>query len=102
MLHINSSPEKHRLRCSLAGGQVVGVWLQRHQIGGIGGQAAVQVDVQCEREGGCPQWATAACPARRLDSSGLTLAATGSNRRPPALPLGQLMLHRCARAGEPD
>ncbi|WP_336234811.1 hypothetical protein [Achromobacter dolens] len=67
MLHINSSPEKHRLRSSLAGDQVVVVWLQRHQIGGIGGQSAVQVDVQCEREDDCPQWATAACPARRLE-----------------------------------
>jgi len=47
MFRINSSPEKHRLRCSLAGDQVVVVWLQRHQIGGIGGQSDIQVDVQC-------------------------------------------------------
>lgn len=38
MLHINSRPEKHRLRCSLAGDKVVVVWLQRHQICGIGAE----------------------------------------------------------------
>lgn len=66
MFHINSGPEKRRVRCSLTGGQVVELWLQRHRVGGIGGQLAVQVDVQCEREDACPHSRAAACPATRL------------------------------------
>lgn len=67
MFHINSSPEKRRLRCSLVGEQAVVVWLQRHQVGGIGSGSTVQVDAQCEREDACPHRTSAACPVRRLE-----------------------------------